>query len=221
MRKSLQIVLGCLVCVSFVSVVQADAISGPFATTTPIASTSTDWSSSLSFPKFDSALGTLTAVQLDLNGGLSTQITITNDSSSPSNGNVKTELQIFVQDGGANLLAPEPTIVSNAFGYGLAAGASVTSSLLTNVGSSSRQYTIAAVLDEFNGPGTISLSASTFTQTVLANTGGNTAASQVTSAYLTGNVTYSYIPVPEPSALVLLVAGALGLLVYVGRRCRG
>src|SRR6185369_14128553 len=80
--------------------------SGPFTTTTPIPSTLTDWSSSLSFPQFNPALGTLTSVKLDLSGSLSTIITVNNDSPSPSSGTVKTEVQFTVQDGGNNLNSP-------------------------------------------------------------------------------------------------------------------
>ena len=65
-------------CGLFVSVVRADTI-GPFATTTPIPATLTDWNGSLSFPKFNSALGTLTSVELDLSSGL------TRRSPSPTN----------------------------------------------------------------------------------------------------------------------------------------
>jgi hypothetical protein len=61
------------------------------------------------------------------------------------------------------------------------------------------------------GNGNISLNASTFTQTLLANTGGNTAASQVTDANLTGNVIYTYTVVPEPSTFGLLALGLSAL----------
>lgn len=184
-------------------------ISGPFTTTTPISLTLTDWSSSLAFPKFNPALGSLTAVQIDLSGSMRTVLTVTNNGLSSSSGTAKTELQMTVQDSGSNLIDPTIDMFSSNFNYtNLGAGQSVTSGILTKNGSSSDIYTLAAVLAEFTGPGTITLPAFTFTQTWLTNTGGNTSASQVTNASLTGSVTYSY-DVPEPATVALLSLGGL------------
>jgi hypothetical protein len=191
----------------------ATLVSGPFTTTTPITSTLTDWSSSLLFQKFNPALGNLTTVQIDLTGSMTTVLTVTNVSSTlPSSGNAKTELQMTVQDSGGNLNVPEIDFFSPAFAYhNLGAGQSIISGNLTKSGSSSDQYTTAAVLAEFTGPGTIALPAGTFTQTWITNTGGNTTASQVTSAQLTGTVTYFYEQVPEPATMLLLGLGGLML----------
>lgn len=209
-----------VLCLGGVAQVKADMISGPFTTTTPIASTLTDWTSSLAFEQFDASLGTLKSVQLDLNGKFNTVLTVTNTGAEPSSGNSRTELQVTVQDAGGNLLVPELDLFSSQFAFtDLQPGTSVTSGTISKSGGSSDVYTSAAVLAEFTGTGTIVLPASTFTQTWIGYQGGNTLASQVTYAELTGSVTYTYTPVPEPSTIVLLGIGAFGLVCYA-RRCR-
>ena len=188
-----------------------ESVSGPFTTTTPIPATSTDWSSTLSFPQFNPSLGTLEKVQIDLSGSMSTVLTITNEATISSSGNARTEVLITVQDAGNNLNAPELDLMNTAFSYSLGPHQSVSSGTRTKSGSSSDQYTDGAVLTEFTGTGAILLNAGTFTQTLLANTGGNTSSSQVTNAQLTGTVTYYYL-IPEPTTMALLGLGTLGLL---------
>jgi hypothetical protein len=117
-------------------------------------------------------------------------------------------------------------ILSPAFAYSLGAGDGTTSGVLTKSGSSDDTYTTAAILAEFTGLGSFSLNASTFTQTLLANTGGNTAANQVTDASATGTVTYTYTPalpptaVPEPATcgLGIMALSMLGLTSLRRRR---
>jgi hypothetical protein len=205
-------------CIGVAAQAKAEAISGPFTTTTPIASTLTDWTGSLAFPQFDANLGTLLSVQLDLTGHFSTVLTVTNTGSSSSTGTTKTELQVSVQDGGNNLWAPELDLFSSQYAFtDLPAGDSITSGTISKTGSSTDVYTLASVLAEFTGTGSIVLPASTYTQTWIGYNGGNTNASQVTNAELTGSVTYRYAPVPEPSTLALLGIGAFGLLFGIRR----
>ncbi|MGA2500769.1 MAG: choice-of-anchor E domain-containing protein, partial [Tepidisphaeraceae bacterium] len=152
---------------------------GPFVTTTPISSALTDWNMTLSLPKFNPAWGTLKAIEIDLSGGITTTITVTNDAKSPSKGSFQTECQILVQDPGNNFGDPQIDLASS-FNYLLRSGGSISSGALRTTGSSSDTYTLDAILAEFTGTGTILLNASTQSDTLLANRGGNTIASQVT-----------------------------------------
>jgi len=186
-----------------------------YNTSTPIPVTLTDWTGTLSFQQFDPSKGTLVKVKIDLSGSMSTVLTITNDSDSPSSGTAKTELQISVQDAGGNMNAPQLDLFSSLFGYSLNGHQSIGSGMLTQSGVSSEEFTSATVLNEFTGLGTIALPASSYTQTWLTNTGGNTYASQVTSACLTGCVTYYYVPEP---ASVLSLAGMLLPAAFLFRR---
>ncbi|MBN1456591.1 MAG: PEP-CTERM sorting domain-containing protein [Sedimentisphaerales bacterium] len=185
-----------------------------YSTTTPISSLLTDWpgGTSLSFQKFDPALGTLNSVTIDLNGSMETTLIIKNQnpSGTASFGSAKTELDMTVlSPGGVNALVD---LTSSWFGYSLNPGESITTNPpLSMSGTVSETYTLAAILAEFTGLGNIELDAGTFTIAVLANTGGNTSVDQMTYASLDGTVTYNYT-VPEPATISLLSIGGLTLL---------
>jgi hypothetical protein len=185
--------------------------SGPFTTSTPIPVSLTDWSGTLLFPQFNPALGILDSVELNLSSTLTTTLEIINDASDgPSSGTANTWEEITVQDSGLHLTAPFSEF-SSGYVYSLGSGNSTSSGLLTGSGGSDLTYTSGAILTEFTGGGNIGLNASTFTQTTLSNTGGNTTSSQVTDAGLTGTVTYTYTAVPEPSTFGLLALGLSAL----------
>jgi hypothetical protein len=191
---------------------QATSVSGPFITSTPISSTLTDWNGSLAFQKFNPALGTLLSMDLKLTGSISTVLTIKNTSLLGSIGTAKTQETFQVQDPGLNLTTDVPDISTSAFAFSLAGGQTVTTGTLTKTTNSTESYTAPAVLAEFTGAGNMILNAGTQTIAWIGYSGGNTEASQVTHASLTGQVTYFYEPVPEPATLSLLVLGGLAYL---------
>ncbi len=150
--------------------VQANTI-GPITTSTPIPYTLTDWPGTLTFPKFDSTLGTLTEVDVFLSSGMETTLTVTNLSPDGSSGWAKTEVQVTVHDP-ANEFPfysnnfPQIDFYSPEYDYSLPGNGTITSGLLTKTGSDTEDYTLSNILTEFTGgpADTIVLSASTFTQ---------------------------------------------------------
>lgn len=201
--------------------------TGTFTTSTPIPLSATDWSGTLAFPQFDQSLGILNSVELSFSSTTTTLLTVQNISNlfgpaKPSSGTASSQVQITVQDAGNDLSAPAIVLLSN-YAFSLAAGGSVSSGLLTQNGSGSSLYTLSALLSEFTGTGSISLSASTFTQSGLTYTGGTTFTGlNSVDASLTGTVIYNYTPTtptPEPTGMAL--AGLSGIFLILLRRRRG
>jgi hypothetical protein len=225
-------VLAAIVMVVVPCSVQASTLTVP--TTTPIPLTATDWPpppESLAFQEFDPSLGTLNSVTLDLSGTLTTTLTVGNLSGSfgagaaLSSGSASTQTTLTVQDplgneSLLNLTASFPfTNLSPTSGSN-----TITSGALMQTGSNGSTYVSPAVLAEFTGLSTISLSSSTSTLTGVLYTGGTAAAyaSQAPMAALTGSVTYNYTPavVPEPSTFALLTVGVWGIIGYRWRKKR-
>lgn len=194
----------------------ASLSSGPFTTSTPIPSTLTDWAGSIVFPQFNSALGTLESVTLSFTSSASTTWGVSNavGAGMASHLSAYTGLQMSIEDSGNNFLGNDPEYTLNTPTYtpaNLVGGATATSGLNTVTGGSTNIYTAAPILGEFTGAGTISLDASTFTQTFESSHNGNVTWTQNSYAGLTGVILYTYTPVPEPTTMV---AGALMLLPF-------
>jgi len=232
MKNFRKILTGAAALVLVTGVASADTI-GPLTTTTPITTALTDFNDTLAFAQFNPLLGTLESVTFDINGSLTTTLTVTNSDIGgvASQGTATTELQISVEDADNSLgfsnetLPPPPfgnpllTLLSNPFGYNLAPDTSTTSGPLSkSADSGPLVFTSAAVLGEFTGTGSEDLNAVTLTQTLLSNTGGNTTATQVTDASVSGTVTYTYLAAstgtPEPATFALFSGALLAIGLY-------
>lgn len=206
---------------------------GPITTTTPIPSQLTDWSGNLSFPQFNPALGTLTSVEIVLSGNMTTTLTVTNNGASSSTGQVQTELQVGVNDV-ASILAPGGLPIAPLVGIPhpeidqtspyqdigtIAAGGNVTLPAQNLAVSADNTYSNATLLSELTGLGSIVLPAETrtFTGSKMI-VGGNDNIAQVTDASLSGTVTYTYTPVPEPATMSLLMIGGTTILLQRRKR---
>ncbi len=183
--------------------------------------TQANWSSTLSFPQFDTDLGTLMAVTLSVNESVSSTLTAGNLSntvlpSEASSGSASTVAQFSLQDSGGSLSGlPQISLTSP---YSLSPGGSQSWSL-SAADSGNITYTNPFILNEFSGSGNISLSAAGTAFTNQINSGGASYATQSTDSGLIAEVTYTYSAVvPEPSACALLGAGIAALLAFRPKR---
>lgn len=186
------------------------------------------------FPEFDSLLGTLQSVRLNV--GLSGTTTIdVQATQSATDGLVSTRVTAFVQSATADLAGdagggiPLIEAFSDLFFFSLDDGESDTSGPMAFMGSSSELYTAPDVLAAFSSPGggTELLIVWAMADTIFEFFGGNATGTQATLAAFAGSVTYEYdpfaepdppAPVPEPSSLMLLGSGALALAYGIRRK---
>ena len=236
--RNLKLFCGCLLAVVVLGVpcfVRASTLSYSADATQSIPLEPTDWTGNydLIFPQFNTALGTLTSVTLELSGSMETTISVQNFSGllgqpTVSTGTAQTESNLSVNDSGSNF-APPPmlSLVSEPYVYSFpglpgtySVSGPVNESAEPPTSSTSGPYTNSAVLDEFNlGP--VTFPASSVTPTLLSNLSGNTGMTQTTQDALTGSVIFTYTnSVPEPSALALVGVGFAGLMGFVWRKGR-
>ena len=199
------------------SVQSADATILQYTVTKPVQKTELNYV--LAVPKFDLSLGTLTGVTLSYASNLSTVLTVQDNSLTTSSSGVARTRVKFTLDDPFHYLTASGAQLTQTFGQGfayrLSPGGQLTSNPISQLATFTRDYNSAAILSEFSttGDGTLDLTLSTKTLTVLTNSGGNTSAGQVTEGNSTLLVTYTYdtlVYAPEPSSMaaLALVAGA-------------
>ena len=188
-----------------------------YATSTPVPSTPTDWTSSLVLQQFNPSLGTLDSVTIELETTLNSTLTVANTAATSSSGKFSVDMSITPAD---PLLADSYLDVSSpSQSYTLGGGDSETLPPVSVSGNSLYTYTDNPTLSEFTGTGDYLLDISTYTETDLSYHGGNTDASQVTTASATAFVTYDYstLAIPEPAAYAsvagIAAVGFLGLRI--------
>jgi hypothetical protein len=182
----------------------------------------------LTFQQFNPALGNLIDVVISVTGGLNSLETVQNSALTSSRGSVSTISTLTLTDP-QSLISMQASILTNFFSYTLSPGQSLTSPNLTGSKTATGTFTASNILAEFTGLGTVQTPVTTFTQSFLGNSGGNTTASQITTANATGTITYHYqtgtpggglgpASTPEPGITAILGAVMVTGLVAFRRR---
>jgi hypothetical protein len=225
-----KIIAGALASVALVGVAQAATILTSSQTVN--FGGTTDFTQANTFQLFDSTQGTLQSITITDAYGYTSNLTVTNGASSSSNGSANTKSSLTLSSttsgvssvistllGGSHVLKP----IGDEVDYNLNAGATMTGASNASNVSYSANDTTASDLAYFtmSGGGTANITGTTFTQTLLANTGGNTTASQQTSGSGTFTIVYNYVAaastVPEPATWAMMLMG-FGFVGYGMRR---
>jgi hypothetical protein len=186
-------------------------------------------SSTLSVAQFNSALGTLNSVKLDVSSTFTATVTAYKDVDSNQ------YLTWAVEDPTVTIKAPDnSTIIDQELGwielvgtqYGPVTGASriaipklPAQYTSTKSLSGSATNTLTSGLTDYIGVGNVVFPyATSVPWFTLSTQGGNNSVGIATVVSTDLVVTYDYTPVPEPSSIIVLVGGLGSLLAFKRRR---
>lgn len=219
-----------------VSPVVASAIEVPAAYSTSIVNRKTDFqdNQTLSFAKFNSALGALQQVKISFDSQITTTASVQNTDAAAQAIYLQTKFYLAVQDQANRFtqadhlpgnLAVIPTLSQirvttpelMAGGKILASGEHVDQQYSGEFSSPTYVYSDLAILTDFTGSGAYSLQVFAKALSVITAS-GNSIVNQSTDATVTANVTYVYSSVPEATTLLLGFAAGCPIIMHRRRR---
>jgi hypothetical protein len=189
----------------------------------PVSQSTTEINETGFLAFFDSNLGTLTAVTLELYGAGTTELSIVSSAAGTVNARVTGSSTLIFTSGYAPLndffQSNDPTIVLQ-FPVGIQTYVpGVTRSFGPISSSASNSFDLASLISQMQVPGggNFSINAQSLNGLTVAGGGGNISSSQSTTAGSGARIIYSYTAIPEPSSAFLI---AFASLLPLSRRRR-
>jgi hypothetical protein len=208
---------------AFFLLLQSVASANTLSYTATIPTQTTDYTQSVSLQQFNSSLGTLNSVTVQLDGDFTiTSLTFTNNAATTQTFTASSGIKFGLSGVGIafNTGATLGVDVNNGASIVLAAGATSVDyaqplGTLANSGSKSGSV-LPANFAAYQGNGTVAFNFGTQTTTTFFGGGGNIQFNQTTVAGGAVKITYNYTAVPEPLPVFsgLVVVG----FALVGRR---